>query len=75
MPQGWMQNAGSRKLQAESDYLHRIENAWKNSGSKNPLQDARLTTDSRTDAMMCIKEDAEEEVWVDGKGQTVRIRK
>ena len=75
LPENWIRDSGARKANAESDYLNRIENAWRNTGSNNPLQSARLTKDSRTDAMTRVSDSEDEEVWIDGKGQTVRIRK
>ena len=72
LPADWARNAPQRKAQAESDYLHRLENAWRNTGSSNPLTDARLTHDSRVDGLLKIEDDEEREVWASAGIRVIR---
>lgn len=72
MPADWARNAPQRKAQAEADYLHRLENAWRNTGSSNPLTDARLTRDSRVDGLLKIEDNETEEIWASSGVRIIR---
>lgn len=72
MPADWARNAPQRKAQAESDYLHRLENAWRSSGNNNSISDARLTYDSRVDGLLKIEDDDEREVWASAGIRVIR---
>lgn len=72
LPPDWQRQAAQRKSQAEADYLVRLENAWRNTGSSNPLTDARLTRDSRVDGLLKIEDDEEREVWASAGIRVIR---
>ena len=73
----WKQQAPLKAKQATDDYLHRLQSAWRGSLTKTNESEvikARLTSDSRADALRMVCDTDEEEVWI-GDGVTVRRRK
>ena len=79
MPRGWQQQAPLRAQQATSDYLSKLENAWrqpltKNNDSESMQARLRPTGDSRADALRLVADDDDEQIWQE-PGATVRIRK
>ena len=76
MPRGWEQAAHQRKIRAETDYMHRLENAWRGPLTKtndSSVHNARLTNDSayRADTMRMVDSTDEWEEWTDDSGVRV----
>lgn len=80
MPRGWEQEAQQRKIQAETEYMNRLENAWRGSLTKtndSVVHNARLTKDSayRADSMRMVRSTDDWEEWTDDSGIRVVRRK
>jgi hypothetical protein len=91
LPNNWQSLAKSNAAQANADYQHRLENAWRgNRDNETLIQSARLTNhpqpappkrnDARSDArfdgmMQLVKDDELEQVWKDNTGRLVTIKK
>lgn len=79
LPGGWRSNAPVMAQQATSDYLEKLQNAWRRPllrSNESEIMRARLrpTADARVDALRLVVNDQQEEVWQE-TGVTVRIRK
>lgn len=79
LPRDWRIQASLRAHQASSDYMQRLQNAWKGpltTENNSELMKARLrpTSDARCDALRLVVDDDAEEVW-EAPGVTVRKKK
>ena len=79
LPSDWRNQAPIKAQQATSDYMERLQNAWRKPllrTNDSELMQARLrpTGDSRADALRLVVDDDDEQVWQE-PGATVRIRK
>lgn len=91
LPNNWQSLAKSNAAQANADYQHRLENAWRgNRDNETLIQSARLAghpqpappkrndarSDTRTDSTMTlIRDDSFEQIWQDSTGAIVKIKK
>ena len=91
LPSNWAAVASANAIQADADYQHRIQNAWRgNRDNETLIQSSRLAghpqpappkrNDARSDArfdgtMTLIRDDADEQVWRDFNGSTIVIKK
>lgn len=79
LPEGWRSSAPIRAQQASSDYMEKLQNAWRKPllrTNDSEIMRARLrpTADSRVDSLRLVVDDQQEEVWQE-TGVTVRIKK
>lgn len=79
LPKDWRHMAPLRSQQATDDYLHRLQNAWRQPLTRtndSELMGARLrpTGDSRADALSMVADDEDEQIWT-STGAVVRIKK
>ena len=91
LPSNWAAVASANAIQADADYQHRIQNAWRgNRDNETLIQSARLTNhqqpappkrnDARSDArfdgaMRLVLEDERMQLWRNDDGTTVQIMK
>ena len=91
LPNNWQSLTKSNAAQANADYQHRLENAWRgNRDNETLVQGARLAghpqpappkrNDARSDArfdgkLTLVSDNEEEQVWRDFNGSTIVIKK
>lgn len=69
LPDDWRSKAQKRCQDAESDYIHALENKWRNNlttTNNSAIYEARLRSDAyeeRSDAMRKTVDNDTEEIW------------
>lgn len=77
LPDDWKVQAPLRAKQATSDYLNRLQNAWRRPlTAQPPITSVYGSKDEdRTDGLSVVSESEEEVIYEDGYGNRVRKSK